>query len=170
MQIGHRIGDRKHVVEREMNVQTGQISENVELENLDEEETDNFKKEWRHRSAHAGLIRRPHHHYHHQIGSNRLHHPASRSQQAQLAIEHGSPTRLSNRQHQKPSKHFHNSSQRPQLHHSDTIDLTEDTPVEDDVEEIEQLPLSQALPVKRKASSSSSSDIDAHRKHRQNRF
>jgi hypothetical protein len=144
-----------------MNVQTGQISENVELENLDEDETDDFKKEWRQRSAHTGLLRRPPHPYHRQLNSNRPYHSPSRSQ---LAIEHGS----SNRQHQRPTKNVNHSSYRPQFHHSDTIDLTEDTPVEDDVEEIEQLP----LPVKRKASSSSSSsnDVNIQRKHRQNRF
>ncbi len=165
MQIGHRIGDRKHVIEREMNVETGQISENVELENLDEDETDDFKKEWRERSAHTGRLRHPHHPYHHQINSTRSYHPSSGSQ---LAIEHRSSNGSSNRQHQKSSKHVNNSSHRPQFQHSDTIDLTEDTPVEDDVEEIEQLP----LPVKRKASSSSSSsnDVNIQRKHRQNRF
>jgi len=90
--MGHRIGDRKHVVEREMNVETGQISENIELENLDEEETDSFKKEWRERSGRAGISRRPHHSYnHHQLPSNRLYHPSSGgSHQPQLAIEHNS--------------------------------------------------------------------------------
>jgi hypothetical protein len=125
-----------------MNVETGQISENVELENLDENETENFKKEWRQRSAHSDLLHHSHHPYHHQINSNRLYHPSSRSQ---LAIEHNS----SNRQHQK-------SSYRPHFNHSNTIDLTND-----DVEEIEQLP----LPTKRKGSSSSSNN----RKHRSNR-
>jgi hypothetical protein len=155
-----------------MNVETGQISENVELENLDEEETDNFKKEWRQRSNQAGLPRHPHHPYHnhhHPIVSNRLHHPSSGSQ---LAIEHGVSTGSSNRQHQKSSKHHNNSSHRPKFHQSDTIDLTEDTPIEEDVEEIQQLPLPQPLPVKRKASTSSSSsnDVNIQRKHRQNRF
>jgi hypothetical protein len=154
-----------------MNVGTGQISENVELENLDEDETDDFKKEWRQRSANAGLHRRSHHHYHHQLGSNRHYHPSSRSQQQpQLAIEQGSSTGLSNRQHQKSSsKHMNNTSQRSQVRHSDTIDLTEDTPIVE-VEEIEQLPSPQSLSVKRKASSSSSSNVDIQRKHRQNRF
>jgi hypothetical protein len=136
-----------------MNAQTGQISENVELENLDEDETDNFKKEWRQRSAQAGIHRHPHRSYHHrhQIDSHR---PTSRSQ---LAIEH---TSSSNRQHQKSSKH------RPQVHHSDTIDLTQDTPNEEDVQEIEQ----SSLPVKRKASSSTVNDVNNQRKHRQNHF
>ncbi|CAF1023086.1 unnamed protein product [Rotaria sordida] len=171
VQIGHRIGDRKHVVEREMHVGTGQISENVELENLDEDETDNFKKEWRERSTLAGLSRRPQHSYHHrQLASNRLHHPSS---QPQLAIEHNSSNNLSsNRYHQKSSsKNINNLSQRPQYHRSDTIDLTDDSPKIEEIEEIEQSPLPQILPVKRKASSSSyTNDTDIQRKHRHNRF
>jgi hypothetical protein len=99
VQIGHRIGDRKHVIEREMNVETGQISENVELENLDETETDDFKNEWRQRSTRAGLHRHSYHPYHRQINSNRSHRP-------QLAIEHAS------------SRNVHRTP--------DTIDLTED--------------------------------------------
>ncbi|CAF1309075.1 unnamed protein product [Rotaria sp. Silwood1] len=170
VQIGHRIGDRKHVVEREMNTQTGQLSENVELENLDEDETDDFKQEWRQRSLHAGVARHSHHPYHHPIGSNRHYNSSSRPQSRQLAIEHNSSAGLSSRQHKKSSKNSNNSSHRPQYHHSDTIDLTEDTPVEDDIQEIQQLPLSQSLSVKRKPSSSSSNDMNNQRKHRQNHF
>jgi hypothetical protein len=65
---------------------------------------------------------------------------------------------------------MNNSSQRSHFHPSDTIDLTNDSPIVEEVEEIEQLPLPQTLPTKRKASSSSSNDIDIQRKHRQNRF
>jgi hypothetical protein len=159
-----------------MNVETGQISENVELENLDEEETNDFKKEWRERSGRAGISRRPHHsynhhHHHHQLPSNRLYHPSSGSHQPQLALEHNSSIESSsNRHHQKSSRHMNHSSQRPLVRHSDTIDLTNDSPIVEEIEEIEQLPLPQVLPVKRKASSSSSNDIDIQRKHRQNRY
>ncbi|UJR23626.1 hypothetical protein I4U23_026612 [Adineta vaga] len=178
VQIGHRIGDRKHVIEREMNVETGQISENVELENLDEEETDSFKKEWRQRSNQSSGFRHSHHPYHlkppHQLTSHRLHQPSAAPQ---LAIEHGGSTGSSSRtqQQQKPSKHYYHSSYRPAiLQQSDTIDLTEDTPVEDDIEEIQQLSSPKSLSVKRKASSSSSSsssiDVNNQHKHRQHRF
>ncbi|CAF1137531.1 unnamed protein product [Adineta ricciae] len=171
VQIGHRIGDRKHVIEREMNVETGQISENVELENLDEEQTDEFKREWRQRSVRAGIPRHSHHPYHHQITSNR-HHPASGSHQPQLALEYSSSSGL-NRHHKRPVRQMQHSSQRPTLHHSDTIDLTRDSPIIEEVDDDdndEQLPLPQPLPVKRKASSSSSTSTDMHRKHRQKRF
>jgi hypothetical protein len=154
-----------------MNIGTGQISENVELENLDEEETDDFKREWRERSARAGLSRRSHHPHHHQLASNRLyHHPSSGSHQPQLAIEHGhSAGSSSNRYRPNSSKYTNSSSQHPKFHHSDTIDLTDDSPIIiQEVEEIEQLPLPQHLPVKRKASSSN--DVNIQRKHRQSRF
>ncbi|CAF3449403.1 unnamed protein product [Rotaria socialis] len=171
--IGHRIGDRKHVVEREMNTTTGQISENVELENLDEDETDDFKTEWRQRSAHGGVNHRhPHHPYYQQIGSNRSFNPSSRPQSAQLAIEHNSASGLSSRQHKKSPKNFNNLSHRPQHHYSDTIDLTGDTRIENDVEEIRHLPSPQSLSTKRKPSAAegASNYINGQRKHRQNRF
>ena len=100
VQIGHQIGDRKHIIEREMNVQTGQISENIELENLDETETDDFKKEWRERSSHRGIRQST------QISS---HLPFVYPFRPQLAIEHQSIRRRT-----------------PKPYHSDTIDLTGD--------------------------------------------
>lgn len=103
VQIGHRIGDRKHIIEREMNVQTGQISENIELENLDETETDDFKTEWRERSSRSGI---------HQPTQINSHLPQIHPFRPQLAIEHHSTRRRT----PKPS----------QFHHSDTIDLTGD--------------------------------------------
>lgn len=152
-----------------MNAATGQISENVELENLDEEEAEHFKKEWRERSAHAGLGRRTHHPYHHrQLPSGRLHHPSSQQAQPQLAIEYNSSNgQPSHRHNQRSSKYANHSSQRSQSYQPDTIDLTGDTPR---IEEIEQSPIVQQPSVKRKASSSSSNDADVQRKHRQNRF
>jgi hypothetical protein len=154
-----------------MNVETGQISENVELENLDEEETDNFKREWRERSGRSGVSRHPHHlfnhhhhhrHHHHQLPSNRFHHPTSNSHQPQLALEHNP----SNRHHQKPTKHVNHPSQRTHFNHSDTIDLTNDSPIVQEVEELEQ----SRSTSKRKASTSSSNGQDFQRKHRQNHF
>ena len=152
-----------------MNVETGQMSENLELENLDEDETDDFKREWRQRSGHAGLQRHPNHHHHHfhrQLASNRLHHAAP--QQPQLAIEHTPSTGTPNRHPSKSVKRVHNAPPQATIQHSDTIDLTEDTPHDDEVKEIEQLPLPEPVSVKRKASHSS--EADTPRKHRQNRF
>jgi hypothetical protein len=160
------------VIEREMNVETGQISENVELENLDEEETDNFKNEWRQRSSHAGLHRRSRLHFHPQLTSTRPYHDTSTDiQQPQLAIEYDSSTgNNTNRSHLKLAKHSKSSSsQRRSSHQTDTIDLTDDTPNDEDVKEIEQLPSTQVSSVKRKASWPSSNDVNSQRKHRQNR-
>lgn len=96
-----------------MDAATGQILENVELENLDEEETDEFKKEWRQRSAQAGIMHHyPHHPYHPQIFSNRFYTPSSGSQSTQLAIEHNASNGSSSRQHKKSSKNFDHSSHR----------------------------------------------------------
>ena len=152
-----------------MNVETGQMSENLELENLDEDETDDFKREWRQRSGHAGLQRHPNHHHHHhfhrQLAPSRLHHAAP--QQPQLAIEHTPSTGTPNRHPSKSAKRVHTASQQATIQHSDTIDLTEDTPHDDEVKEIEQLPLPEPVSVKRKASHPS--ETDTPRKHRQNR-
>lgn len=150
-----------------MNVETGQVSENVELENLDEEETDEFKREWRERSTRAGVPRYPHHsfshhhHHHHQaLPSTHTYHP---THQPQLALEHR-PSTGSNRHHQRSGKvSSHRIPSRP----SDTIDLTNDSPT---IEEVEPVSQPQTFPGKRKASSSSSNGLDTQRKHRQNRF
>lgn len=90
MQVGHRIGDRKHVIEREMNAETGQISENVELENLEEEDTDEFQREWEQRTKCFTRNRHSQPTSQHQLSlqnSSYLHHQPYRSQYAPLAIE-----------------------------------------------------------------------------------
>lgn len=131
-----------------MNVSTGQISENVELENLDEEETDNFKREWRERSARAGVPRRAHRHYRPELTSNRHHRPiiTEEATDGPLAIEY-----------------------QPRQQQSDTIDLTtEETTNDDDVKEIEQSQTSRTTSMKRKASCLTSKDSTQQRKHRHN--
>ncbi|CAF0743402.1 unnamed protein product [Didymodactylos carnosus] len=109
MQVGRRIGDRKHVIERELNAETGQISENVELENLDEEETEDFKNEWKQRSG--------------------------RSRQSNMAmINHRQPPPLlaiadvpstsRNRKNQQRKQTLPTPTP-SEIHRSDTIDLTD---------------------------------------------
>lgn len=133
-----------------MNVETGQISENIELENLDEEETDSFKREWRERSNRTGLQRRAHRHFPLAVTSDRHHRPArTEPARAPLAIEY-------------------EPRQRPERQRTDTIDLTEETTNDDDVKEIEQLPPSQPTSMKRKASWSASNETTHQRKHRHN--
>ncbi|XP_012282683.1 myeloid leukemia factor isoform X2 [Orussus abietinus] len=46
MAIGHHIGDRGHILEREQNYHNGDEEERQEFINLDEEEADSFNKEW----------------------------------------------------------------------------------------------------------------------------
>lgn len=46
MSIGHHIGDRAHILERKKNLRSGEEEENQEYINLEEEEADDFNKEW----------------------------------------------------------------------------------------------------------------------------
>ncbi|XP_077294386.1 myeloid leukemia factor-like isoform X2 [Arctopsyche grandis] len=53
MTIGHHIDDRAHVIEREQNVQSGDLEERQEFINIDEEEADDFNHEFEQRSRRA---------------------------------------------------------------------------------------------------------------------
>lgn len=46
MSIGHHIHDRAHIIEREQNVFSGEQEERQDFINLDEEEAEDFNKEW----------------------------------------------------------------------------------------------------------------------------
>lgn len=46
MSIGHHIGERAHVVEREKNVYTGNEEERQDFINLEEDDADDFNREW----------------------------------------------------------------------------------------------------------------------------
>jgi hypothetical protein len=46
MAIGHHIGERSRVVEKEENVRTGQREEHEELINLDESDTEEFERDF----------------------------------------------------------------------------------------------------------------------------
>lgn len=50
MAIGHHIGERAHVIEREKNYNTGHEEERQDFINLEEEEADDFNREFTHRS------------------------------------------------------------------------------------------------------------------------
>lgn len=50
MSIGHHIGERAHIIEREQNVQTGDQEERQDFINLDEDDADDFNKEWQTRT------------------------------------------------------------------------------------------------------------------------
>lgn len=46
MSIGHHIGERAHIVEREQNVHSGDQEERQDFINIEEEDADEFNKEW----------------------------------------------------------------------------------------------------------------------------
>ncbi|CAH0725492.1 unnamed protein product, partial [Brenthis ino] len=51
MSIGHHIGERAHLIEREQNVYSGDAEERQEFINLDEEEAEDFDREFQERAA-----------------------------------------------------------------------------------------------------------------------
>ncbi|XP_012262089.1 myeloid leukemia factor isoform X3 [Athalia rosae] len=53
MAIGHHIGERAHIYEREHNLHSGEQEERQEFINLEEEEADEFNNEWETRTRHA---------------------------------------------------------------------------------------------------------------------
>ncbi|KAK3919334.1 Myeloid leukemia factor 2 [Frankliniella fusca] len=55
MAIGHHIGDRAHIVEREKNVYTGEEEQREDLVNLDEEEAPLFNREWEQKTGTVGV-------------------------------------------------------------------------------------------------------------------
>lgn len=46
MAIGHHIGDRAHIIEKEQDVRSGQLEERQEFINLDEDEAEDFDREF----------------------------------------------------------------------------------------------------------------------------
>ncbi|XP_026816520.1 myeloid leukemia factor isoform X2 [Rhopalosiphum maidis] len=48
--IGHHIGDRAHIVERQQNLYSGDQEENQEYINLDDDEAEEFNNEWRNKA------------------------------------------------------------------------------------------------------------------------
>lgn len=56
MAIGHHIGERSHVVERERNYRTGDEEERQEFVNLEETEADEFNREFEQRTRHLAGV------------------------------------------------------------------------------------------------------------------
>lgn len=46
MAIGHHIGDRAHIIEREQNMRSGDQEERQDFINIEEDEAEDFNKEW----------------------------------------------------------------------------------------------------------------------------
>lgn len=53
MAIGHHIGERAHIIEREQNLRSGQQEERQDFINLDEDDADNFNREFTQKSRQA---------------------------------------------------------------------------------------------------------------------
>lgn len=95
MAIGHHIGERAHILERQQNMRSGEQEEHQEFINLEEEEAETFNKEWESRTKRSsmGAINAP--------SYNRSHNPYSRGQEPkQLAL----PSTTSNRQSKHQSR------------------------------------------------------------------
>lgn len=69
MSIGHHIGDRSHVIQRQKNTRTGDLEESKDFVNLDEDEAPEFEREFREK-AHGNSR------HQHSVRSNRYGHPA----------------------------------------------------------------------------------------------
>jgi len=53
LSIGHHIGERAHIIEREQNVRTGDREERQEYINIEEDDADGFNQEWVQRTRHV---------------------------------------------------------------------------------------------------------------------
>lgn len=53
MAIGHHIGERAHIIEREQNLRSGQHEERQDFINLEEEEAEDFDREFTQKSRHG---------------------------------------------------------------------------------------------------------------------
>ncbi|XP_022900446.1 myeloid leukemia factor isoform X2 [Onthophagus taurus] len=119
MAIGHHIGDRAHIIEREQNVHSGDQEERQEFINLDEDDAEGFNHEWetkaKSRNEIGGVSRyRRHHGVHHSgvpaitAGPSRRHRtgsslvPARRSIRPSLNVSHQSTSSSTSRRPYSP--------------------------------------------------------------------
>lgn len=71
MAIGHHIGERARILEKQQNVRTGQREENEELINLDESDTEEFERDFE-QKARSNYSNRRHHLQIEEIGTEPL--------------------------------------------------------------------------------------------------
>lgn len=57
MSIGHHIGDRAHIIEKEQNVLTGDKEEREDLINIDDDEKEEFDNEWESKTRRSEIQR-----------------------------------------------------------------------------------------------------------------
>ncbi|KAH0816802.1 hypothetical protein GEV33_005987 [Tenebrio molitor] len=58
MAIGHHIGERAHIIEKEQNVHTGDQEERQDFINLEEDDADDFNREWENKARSRSEIPR----------------------------------------------------------------------------------------------------------------
>lgn len=58
MAIGHHIGDRAHIIEREQNYRSGDQEERQDFINIEEDEAEDFNREWEHKTRSRSEIPR----------------------------------------------------------------------------------------------------------------
>ncbi|XP_059054881.1 myeloid leukemia factor isoform X2 [Achroia grisella] len=97
MSIGHHIGERAHVIEREQNFYSGDAEERQEFINLDEEEAEDFDREFQ---TKAGMMR-----------AREAIAPGSRMESPRLALP--APPPSTSRDVSSPRHHSRPSSRRP---------------------------------------------------------
>ncbi|VVC39768.1 Myeloid leukemia factor [Cinara cedri] len=68
--IGHHIGDRAHIVERQKNVYSGDQEENQEYINLEDDEAEEFNNEWRNKAQNLNSHRNRYLPYTHKVQSS----------------------------------------------------------------------------------------------------
>lgn len=107
MAVGHHIGDRAHVIERQRD-RNGEIEEVVNLENLDDEEVPEFNREFEGKIVNQMRHNKNNHHGHH---LNNNHQP--------FAIEDSHSHRKAQREKERKSKHHSGatSSKQSKGHH-----------------------------------------------------
>jgi myeloid leukemia factor 1 len=60
MAVGHHIGERSRVIEKEQNIRTGEREEREELINLDEEEAEDFERDFQTKAQQQAYPNRRH--------------------------------------------------------------------------------------------------------------
>lgn len=92
MAIGHHIGDRAHIREREQNIHNGDQEEREEFINLDEDEAESFNTEWEARTRRSvGAIAGPHNSAYASYNRHRPDHKQLALPDASGSYSHNSP-------------------------------------------------------------------------------
>ncbi|XP_054736661.1 myeloid leukemia factor isoform X3 [Anastrepha obliqua] len=159
MAIGHHIGERSHIIEKEQDLRSGQLEERQEFINLEEDEAEDFDREFTNRARMGGVRgarpqemitiesaddddARPRHYsrHHGSGGQHRRHLPALPAPPQQNSV-HPHPYNASAARRNYRSKH---TKQHQQPHQPQTLTITE---IIDDDDEDEPQPTTATVTV-----------------------